>query len=412
LKKRSKLFGSNNKKIIRVVETAETSSDLKRFIEACGGLRTAAVRLNVYPTVLKKILDNRPISLVLKRKIENAAKILPPFRPTDAELKSMLRDVIEKCGSVRTIATRMGTSIDSLSRVLEGRSVSPSVSLRIEIGLATYLESNRWIGKSNSPNAPTEDSFSVSEKNLRPSMVEKLRLAFTLYKELGTLEAVGKRMGVTRERVRQLLVKGSALSLYEYRPYNYPYVPKEKLIQDCIKLLSLGFVARVNNISTEYLKKLMAAYSITEKDFYTYRQEGKRKRCIEQYGRIKGKLGHHPTTTELQKTREGHALNARIIRLWGTFDAFREALNIPKPARISPYWLEPRLQLAFIARMQHLDTIRERLSALRPMSVSEISMECGFNLNRVRRLLKLLIAAGEVQKVGETTATKYQLAAD
>ncbi len=343
------------------METAETSSDLKRFIEACGGLRSAAVRLNVYPTVLKKILDNRPIPLVLQRKIENAAKILPPSRPSDAELKSRLRDVIEKC---------------------------------------------------DSPNAPPEDSFSVSEKNLRPSMVEKLRRAFTLYKELGTLEAVGKRMGVTRERVRQLLVKGSDLSLYEYRPYNYPYVPKEKLIQDCINFLSLSRVARVNNISTEYLKKLMAVYSITEKDFYTYRQEGKRKRCIEQYGRIKGKLGHHPTTTELQRTREGHSLNARIIRLWGAFDAFREALNIPKPARMSPYWLEPRLQLAFIARMQHLDTLRECLSALRPMSVSEISMKCGFNLNRVRRLLKLLIAAGEVQKVGETTATKYQLAFD
>ena len=57
-------------------------------------------------------------------------------------------------------------------------------------------------------------------------MVERLKHVHKLYEDLGTL-AAGRVIGVTRERVRQLLVKGSHLGLFEYKPFEYPFVAKE-----------------------------------------------------------------------------------------------------------------------------------------------------------------------------------------
>ncbi|MFQ5949662.1 MAG: hypothetical protein ACE5J1_03125, partial [Nitrospiria bacterium] len=46
-------------------------------------------------------------------------------------------------------------------------------------------------------------------------------------------------------------------------------------------------------------------------------------------------LGHHPTTTELQKMKRGRYLQAKIRKLWGSFGAFRKTLDIPPPYRRS-----------------------------------------------------------------------------
>ncbi|MFQ5949126.1 MAG: hypothetical protein ACE5J1_00365, partial [Nitrospiria bacterium] len=46
-------------------------------------------------------------------------------------------------------------------------------------------------------------------------------------------------------------------------------------------------------------------------------------------------LGHHPTTTELQKMKKGRYLQAKIRKLWGSFGAFRKTLDIPPPYRRS-----------------------------------------------------------------------------
>jgi ribosomal protein S14 len=45
---------------------------------------------------------------------------------------------------------------------------------------------------------------------------ERLLELHERYRRAGTLEAVGREMGVTRERVRQLLRKGAWMGLYPY----------------------------------------------------------------------------------------------------------------------------------------------------------------------------------------------------
>lgn len=290
-----------------------------------------------------------------------------------------------------TASERLGVRPSTIERIISGKRMSSPTIRKIESILKQGF----------SPTVHLER---------RKSREERFRLAHKLYIELGTLEAAAKEMGLTRERVRQLLVKGDRLGLFQYKPFNYPYISREKLVSDWTLLLSAGKVAAVNDISSSYLKKLMTAYAITEDEIAIFKQDGRRARCIEQYNRLRDHLGHHPTTTELQNTTGGHTLHARINRLWGTIDTFRESLNIPKPDRLDPVWLEPRRQLAFFARMQHLDTVRELLSFSNPMTLSEMVSESGFKPNRVRRLLALLLASGEVRKVGTRSGTKYLLA--
>ncbi len=83
----------------------------------------------------------------------------------------------------------------------------------------------------------------TGEPSKLPSMVERLKHVHQLYEDLGTLEAAGRVIGVTRERVRQILVKGSRLG-WQYKPFEYPFVPKEKLIADYRRLLSLGVLPK------------------------------------------------------------------------------------------------------------------------------------------------------------------------
>jgi len=67
-----------------------------------------------------------------------------------------------------------------------------------------------------------------------------------------------------------LLAQGDRIGLFEYNPREYPFVSKEKIIEDYKKTFTLSRVARLNNISTTYLCRLLTAYSITEQQLEDY----------------------------------------------------------------------------------------------------------------------------------------------
>ena len=214
-------------------------------------------------------------------------------------------------------STRLGVRRSTLDKLLNERVVSPQVRRKIESMLK-------------------EPARTVQSVAKPASMVDRLRRVHELYRNLGTLEAAGKELGVTRERVRQLLVRGAQLGLFKYKPFELPYLPMDKLITDYVTCQSIGRVASLNSISTGYLKKLMTAYGITGEILESYRHETRRGRCLDQYNLIAERIGHHPTTTELHATAAGRRLHTRIRREWGSIDAFREHLNIPKPPQGSP----------------------------------------------------------------------------
>jgi hypothetical protein len=138
----------------------------------------------------------------------------------------------------------------TIRKILDGKPVSYSVQEKLIAAMQRPL--------------PNTADWKPSYKS---SMVERLKHVHQLYEDLGTLEAAGKAIGVTRERVRQLLVKGSQLGLFEYKPFEYPFVAKETLVADYRKHLSLRRVAKANGITSGYLGKLLTAYRITEANF-------------------------------------------------------------------------------------------------------------------------------------------------
>ena len=256
---------------------------------------------------------------------------------------------------------------------------------------------------------------SLRIRSIPTSRVEFYTRCFQEYQRGGTLASAGKVLRLTRERVRQLLVKGAALGLFEYKPREYIIIPKEKLLEDYQLYPSSAVVAKRNGISTAYLKKLWTAYGITGKLLRKIATEGKREKCIEEYRSVESRLGHHPSTTELQREPPWRSLWARISRLWGSFEAFREQLNIPRPPVGSPTfredtrkWREHQKKLALIIKMERLDEIRDCLSTGQPLSSSKISERCGMKYQRTADLLKLLIATGEVRREGKGNKVQYR----
>jgi len=236
---------------------------------------------------------------------------------------------------------------------------------------------------------------------------------YELYQQNGTLESVAKIVGVTRERVRQILVKGDKLGMFKYGGREYSFVEKEKILIDYKKYLNLSQTAKHNKISLEYLKRLLAAYNITDKILYSIKIDSKKNECIKDYEKIKNELGHHPTTTELCKKTKWRTFSARVQRLWGTFEVFRKDMSIPKPVRVFPEatkrFIEKRKRISLIIKMQNLDQIREKLVQCKPLSSLEISQKCNIKQSKVYNLLTMLMTTGEVARVGQGSNVKYRL---
>lgn len=339
---------------------------LKEIIRACGSLEDAAWKLRVRPSTLKKLLLGQPVSCQVAAKI--SARLKTRFGVVSTELPGAKETGDSTPGMIR-----------KAERIKEGQE------------LEKFLESGK---------ARTERLFQVHR----------------LYEEKGTLSAVGRELGITRERVRQLLVQGARLGLFDYLPRAYPVVPKAKLVDDYLTHLNLNNVARANNTSLSIIKKLLTAYGISNKELKSLRKEGQKARCVKEYHLITQQLGHHPTTTEIQRRKAWKYLDRKINKLWGSIDGFRTELSVPKPPQGNPRfsedvqkWRQHKREIAVIRRIEHLDRIRECLKLAGALSAREIAAECGLKLVRAWFLIKLLLTTGEITKTGSSAYTKYQL---
>lgn len=112
------------------------------------------------------------------------------------QIVDAVRRAVDRCGDVGEAAARLGVRPSTLSKILQGRQLSPQAHQKLITQLRT-------------PGVLQEPS---SHGNARLETVHRL------YLELGTLQAAAETLDLTRERVRQLLVKGTRLGLFEYKP--------------------------------------------------------------------------------------------------------------------------------------------------------------------------------------------------
>lgn len=320
-------------------------------------------------------------------------------RPASPELLERLRSFVQESKNLIEAASKLGLYPSTLSKVLSGRPISAATEKKLSRAIHADFKSPRYV-----------------------SLTQKLKTVYAFYRELGTLEAVGQRLRLTRERIRQMLTKGESLGLFEYDPRGksaLAYISKEKLIADCQNAPTIRALAKVNNLSATDMKKLLTAHGITKRHLRSYRSRQARLRCIAEYNAAAAELGRPPTTADLQQNPRTRPTETRIRRYWGSIYAFREALKIPHPEPGSRSfrddtrpWREEQRRLAIIRRMQHLERIRECLSGSGALSGSAIAALCEIHPGRVNVLLKLLIATGEVKRNGSQAQTRYRLVKD
>ena len=255
----------------------------------------------------------------MNQRIETTSISAPPglIEERLKTIASELRKTIRGSADILEAASRLGVYPSTIHKILEGRKLSFDVKRKI----CAQAEDDK------PPKIPSHH---------QPVSVERLKRVYRLHQEKRTLAGVGREIDVTRERVRQLMVQGSELGLFEYkiseRP-KPPVIPKKRLLEDYKKHLSLEAVAKIHNVSNYYLGRLFLSYGIDPAQRRalgaSLLRAAKKRRLIAWYRQMKRKFGYHPTTTEMERRSiAGHRMCQRIIYLWGSFHAFQKELGI------------------------------------------------------------------------------------
>lgn len=237
-----------------------------------------------------------------------------PVQP-DGRLSTQLREMIADHNALLEVSSRFGVTPSTLRKILAGGSISRFIRKKIDQVLGGKAESDQTLR--------------------RQCGIERLLNVYHLYQTRGTLQRVGDEIGLSRERVRQLLVKGTEFGLFEYKPSFEIDIPREKILADYGRLLTLKGVAQANRISPCRLDRLLKEHRIADSELEEIRINTKKAICVEAYEETVRALGHHPTTTELQRFAKTRSLAARIRRCWGSIEAFRSdrGISLPRPRR-------------------------------------------------------------------------------
>ena len=222
-----------------------------------------------------------------------------------------IRKMIQNDTDLLKVSISFGVNPTPLRKIMGGKPVSKYCMKKLYVQLNNQKDPNLVFV--NSPK------------------VLKLLTIYRLYKEHGSLDKVGKRLGLSRERIRQLLNKGAKLGLFDYQKMKQkplPDISKERLLEDYHNFLRLSEVAKHNDISSDQLTKLLQFHQITKKTLNAIKIKRQKEKCVEQYYKIVEQIGRHPSTAELQRTSRGNYISDKIIRFWESIHIFRQKFNI------------------------------------------------------------------------------------
>lgn len=223
-----------------------------------------------------------------------------------------LKGRVENPIDVWKISDRLDVNPSTIQKILEGRPISRSVTQKIEAAHARGALNGNGAGR---------------RRESKRSTLGRMMEAYRLYQKENSLRRVGKKLGVSHERARQLLEKGSEIGLFKYEPAKPPTLSRKRILDDYRRFLKRDQVARANQISPYTLSKLMALRRITTSDLEAIRREEWRRQCIERYRALAASLGRRPTQAELFRSKSTRSLAFKIRRLWGSFEAFRRERN-------------------------------------------------------------------------------------
>ena len=167
-----------------------------------------------------------------------------------------------------------------------------------------------------------------------------------LYCQLGSYAKVGKKVGLSRERVRQILRKGEENSWFHFKKVPEPYrikrknlldqVPKHKIIEILSCLGRRTHTTQALGIKNRDFDWLCSYYGIDWRSYYIAFRKNEIIHRIKTYRHSDGSI---PSSYQLQRFPGGKSLYHQILSCFKSYDAFNQYLS-EKP-REEIYHLKP-----------------------------------------------------------------------
>ena len=270
-----------------------------------------------------------------------------------------------------------------------------------------------------------KDNNEISNKKLRKLSNDKIdfsKTIFQLYKEYGTLEKVGREVGLTRERIRQILERGNRYGLFEYpikkELISYPFLikyfaNKEELLNelsDCSKKDEM-----LQTLTTDILNfnRILSHFNLNLKDIQVY---SKKKKLKIQYDEYIEKIGHHPTTTEMNEDKKIRNIWIKITRYWGSMANFRQEFGYPFIKQGNPRlkenirkWHQQRNALAILRKKSYMEIILKNLSKIGILNKKYLARECDISEQDCLSILNSMIKREDIIRLKRGAKTTYMI---
>ena len=270
-----------------------------------------------------------------------------------------------------------------------------------------------------------KDNKEIPIKKLRKLSNGKINFSktiFRLYKEHGTLEKVGKEVGLTRERIRQILVRGNKCRLFEYPikkdliSYSFLieyYKNKEELLNDLSDCFKKDEMLEALSIDKTNFNKLLEYFNLTLNDIVIY---SKKKKLKIEYDKYVEKIRHHPTTTEMREDKKIRNIWIKITRYWGSMANFRQEFGYPFIKQGNPKlqenireWQQQRSALAILRKKSYMKIILKNLSEKGVLNKKYLARECDISEQDCLSILNLMIKRGEIVRLKRGAKTVYMI---
>lgn len=335
-----------------------------------------------YSLYYEEIRDN-PLALSLENYLGKKAfsRLLKSYNCSSKEIKSLLKKIYRlwhKSGSYTSLSARLNI---------------PSSKVPLIINL---IKVHKII-----------KNFRKPRGKLTEGQIKRIMETKNLYDELKTLSKVGKQLGLSRERVRQILERGKRDGIIDYKPSHlkgFDDIANNLKKEDIQKLLLKYGSKRelISNLKDKYkinMNHLNALIVLHNIDLDYLILQRRKNRCLSEYNDMVRELGFHPTTTVMSKRPKWRALWSRITSIWGNMDNFRKEFGIPIPRKGNPRFREIMINASrkrAERKRAKLNKILELINQNSPTNFRGICQSLNINESPLYAYLKELREGNEV----------------
>jgi len=228
----------------------------------------AAAGAYLYPKTIQNIVARRPISQVTLEKVERALKhgmLQPKAYPLAQEnsLAERLHRFLITCGGTIQAASYLNVDPLVLAKLIYGRQVNRRFRSHVQRRLEKVQE------RSQSDQIVPAD---IPSEKVTEDSLDQCSHAYELYKTYGTLESVGRRLNLSRERVRQLIHRGIAYGVIPAEPHYteavrpFPFSSREEFLIAYEKTPSIRRLVQNLHVSKARLKRFCRAHAVRRED--------------------------------------------------------------------------------------------------------------------------------------------------